>query len=101
MKYILRSSSTLFYYQITKNLFFLAMVCHVFGSLFFLIDIQMIRAGWYSEPDSPDGFWTKDSVCYSNINDQDFWIQYSYSFYFIIVTLSGVAYGDLVPLNPT
>lgn len=29
------------------------------------------------------------------------WKQYLYSFYFSIVTLSTIAYGDITPQNPT
>ena len=41
-KYILRSSSALLYYQLGKHLFLFAMVCHVFGSLFFFLDVKLI-----------------------------------------------------------
>jgi hypothetical protein len=45
--------------------------------------------------------WVYNSYAYINIIDLPPHFQYFYSFYYAVVTLSGVAYGDLTPLNPT
>ena len=80
-----------------KNLLLLALVCHTIGSFFFYIDLEMIDSGWYT----PERRWVQGSYCYQNIVDLPVGWQYAYSFYYAVVTLSGTAYGDLTPLNPT
>jgi hypothetical protein len=49
---------------------------------------------------NPNPYWIIGSPSYANIIDQNLWVKVTYSFYFIIVLLSGVAYGDLTPQNP-
>ena len=45
-------------------------------------------------------YWIIGSSSYPNIIDQNLWVKVTYCYYFTIVLLSGVAYGDLVPQNP-
>lgn len=80
-----------------KNLLLLALVCHVVGSFFFYLDIILIRDQWYSQ----EYLWIYNSYAFLNIADLGMGWQYAYGFYYAVVTLSGTAYGDLVPLNPT
>lgn len=83
--------------MITKHLLLLILVIHVVGSFFFYLDMQLIELNWYS----PDMLWVYNSYAYNNIIDLPKLGQYTYAFYFAAVTLSGLAYGDLTPLNPT
>ena len=55
--------------------------------------------GGASNP-NPEPYWILFSDAYANIIDQNLWVKITYCYYFTIVVLSGVAYGDLVPLNP-
>ena len=80
-----------------KNLILLFLVCHTIGSFFFYLDLVLIDRNWYGN----DFLWIINSYCYPNIIDLPFVWQYSYSFYYAVVTLTGTAYGDLVPLNQT
>lgn len=45
--------------------------------------------------------WITNSYAYLNIIDLPVFFQYSYGFYYAVITLTGTAYGDLTPLNPT
>jgi|688.fasta_scaffold56842_5 hypothetical protein len=45
--------------------------------------------------------WVYNSYSYNRIIDLPPQLQYCYAFYYAVVTLSGVSYGDLTPLNPT
>ena len=96
-KYGFKSSNMLFAYLISKHLILLIMVIHFVGSFFFYLDIKLIELGWYPQ----DMLWVFNSYAYSGIIDLPKYWQYCYSFYYAAVTLSGVAYGDLTPLNPT
>lgn len=95
--YVLRSQNVKLAYYIFKHLILLVMVCHLIGSFFFYLDIKLVQIGWYSQ----DDLWIYSSYAYGNIVDLPAVWQYAYSFYYAAVTLSGVAYGDLTPLNQT
>ena len=94
---MIRSSSGLLYYAMVKNLILITLLCHTIGSFFFYIDLKMIDAGWYDS----SMFWIISSYAYNNIIDLPVFYQYSYGFYYAVITLTGTAYGDLTPLNPT
>lgn len=96
-KYIIKSSNVKLAYHILKHMMMLVMVCHFIGSFFFYLDIKLIDLGWYST----DDLWVYGSYAYQGIINLPISSQYAYSFYYAVVTLSGVAYGDLTPLNPT
>ena len=94
-KYIIKSPGLNLLYEMLKNLILLIIVCNVIGSFFFYLDLVLIDDGWYSH----DQLWVYSSYCYPNIIDLPFIDKYTYSFYYAVVTMSGTAYGDLVPLN--
>lgn len=100
-KYVIRSSSGLLYYAMVKNIILLALVCHIVGSFFYYIDVKMIEKGWYKDNKYGYTFWIKDAYAYNNIDQLPVFYQYCYGFYYAVVTLTGTAYGDLTPLNPT
>ena len=87
-KYLIKSSNLKLAYHIIKHMVMLVMVCHF---------INLIRTAWYSN----DNLWVYNSYAYQGIVNLPTSSQYAYSFYYAVVTLSGVAYGDLTPLNPT
>lgn len=95
-KYIIKSFNVALFYEVCKNFLILATVCHIIGSFYFYIDVLMYKAGWYETSQ----LWIFSSYAYQNIYTSNFWIQYTYSYYVTCVTLSGTAYGDIVPLNP-
>lgn len=72
------------------------MTCHIIGCMFFKLDLILIRLGWYPK----DMLWVYNAYAYNNIIDLEYSYQYFYCFYFAVATLSGVAYGDITPLNP-
>lgn len=82
-----------------KNIFFLALLCHIMGCFFYLIDYNLIQSNYYDDY-GPSAYWLLTSQSYINIIEQSFWVRYTYCFYFSTSILSGVAYGDLVPQNP-
>ena len=96
-KYVIRSTTGLLFYVMLKNLVLLTFICHTIGSFFFFIDLRLIELKWY--PDSM--LWVKSSYAYEDILSLPLFYQYSYSFYYAVITLTGTAYGDLTPLNPT
>lgn len=57
----------------------------------------MIEAAWYPIQEH----WLISCSAMPYLYSEPVGIQYLYSFYFSIVTLSSVAYGDITPLNPT
>lgn len=95
-KYIIKSFNVALLYEVFKNFLILATVCHIIGSFYFYIDVLMYESGWYGTSQ----LWIFSSYAYPNIYTSDFWIQYTYSYYIACVTLSGTAYGDIIPLNP-
>jgi hypothetical protein len=82
-----------------KNIIFLALISHIVGSFAYLLDYNLLMENYY--PDyAEDAYWLTSSYAYANIIDEPFWVRYSYSFYYAISILSGIAYGDLTPQNP-
>lgn len=45
-RYALTSFNVLLIYQVLKNIFLLAFLCHIMGSFFFYLDILLIEAQW-------------------------------------------------------
>lgn len=95
--YVIQSKKLQLGYQIVKYLILLVLVCHIIGSFFFYLDMELINLGWYE----PEQLWIYNSYAHTNIVDLPIIWQYGYSFYYAIITLSGTAYGDLTPLNQT
>jgi len=95
-KYVIKSFNALLFYEVCKNFVILAVISHLIGSFYFYIDVLMYQNNWYGT----NQLWIFNSYAYSNIYTSDFWIQYTYSYYVACVTLSGTAYGDIIPLNP-
>ncbi len=95
-KYVIKSFNGFIAYEVGKNFIILATLCHIIGSFYFYIDVLMYNNGWYTT----DQLWIFNSYAWSPIYTSDFWIQYTYSYYVACVTLSGTAYGDILPLNP-
>lgn len=98
-RYALKTFDSMLAYEIIKNIFFLAFLCHIMGCFFYLIDYNLIQSGYYDDY-GPSSYWLLTSQAYSNIIDESLWVRYTYCFYFSTSILSGVAYGDLVPQNP-
>ena len=84
-----------------KNIVFLSLICFTLGAFFYLIDYNLYQSMYYpmSGPNS-NPYWIIGSSSYSMIIDQNLWVKVTYCYYYSIVLLSGVAYGDLVPQNP-
>jgi hypothetical protein len=82
-----------------KNILFLALLCHIMGCFFYLIDYELMNSGYYDDYGA-SSYWLLTSQAYSNIINESLWVRYTYCFYFSTSILSGVAYGDLVPQNP-
>lgn len=95
-KYVIKSFNVFLFYEVFKNFIILAIICHIIGSFYFYIDVLLYQNNWYQ----PAQLWIFNSYAYQNIYGSDFWVQYTYSYYIACVTLSGTAYGDIVPLNP-
>jgi len=100
-KYGLKSFNSLLIYEIIKNIVFLSLICFTLGAFFYLIDYNLYQNMTYpmSGPNS-NPYWIIGSSSYSMIIDQNLWVKVTYCYYYTIVLLSGVAYGDLVPQNP-
>ena len=103
-RYALKSFDSLLIYEILKNIVFLSLICYTLGAFIYLIDYNLLQNNYYPTGGAgnlnPNPYWIVGSTSLPNIIDQDLWVKISYSYYFIIVLLSGVAYGDLVPQNP-
>ena len=95
----MKTFNKLLIYEIVKNIIFLALLNHVIGCFAYFIDYRLYIGNYYPL-DNPGAFWLLTSYSYTDILSQDFWIRYTYSFYFSTAILSGIAYGDLVPQNP-
>ena len=95
-KYIIKSFEFLLLYEVIKNFIILALLSHIIGSFYFYIDVIMYEEGWFQT----NQLWVFSAYAYQNIYTSDFSIQYTYAYYVACVTLSGTAYGDIVPLNP-
>ena len=81
---------------------FLSLICYTLGAFIYLIDYSLYINNYYpmNVGANPNPYWIIGSSSLANIIDQSLWVKVTYSYYFIIVLLSGVAYGDLVPQNP-
>lgn len=100
-RYALKSFDSLLFYEIIKNIVFLSLICYTLGAFIYLIDYNLLQSNAYPTTGAnPTPYWITTSFSLPNIIDRDLWIKITYSYYFIIVLLSGVAYGDLVPQNP-
>lgn len=75
----------------------MALICHIIGCFAYYIDYNLWMENYY---DDPDVYWLLASYAYTNILYEPFWVRYTYCFYYSTSILSGIAYGDLVPLNP-
>jgi len=42
-RYALKTFNALLIYEILKNIFFLALLCHIMGCFFYLIDLNLIK----------------------------------------------------------
>ena len=96
-RYGLKSFNSLLIYEILKNIVFLALLCHIVGCFAYLIDYKLLMQNYYNDYSV---YWLINSYAYHNILYEPFWVRYTYSFYYSTSILSGIAYGDLVPLNP-
>lgn len=96
-RYGLKSFNSLLIYEILKNIAFLALMCHVIGCFAYLLDYNLMTEDYYN---NMGVYWLVNSFAYSNLYLESFWVRYTYSFYYSTSILSGIAYGDLVPLNP-
>jgi hypothetical protein len=96
-RYVIRSKRWLLVYDVFKHVLLLVLLCHMIGSFFFYIDVLLISWNWYPE----NMLWVHRAPAYDGIYNLTTVGRYCYSFYFAIVTLSGEAYGDITPLNPT
>ena len=97
-RYALKTFNSLLIYEIIKNVIFLALLNHVIGCFAYFIDYRLLEKNHYT--DNPSAYWLLTSYSLNGILYEDFWIRYTYAFYFSTAILSGIAYGDLVPQNP-
>lgn len=98
-KYALKTFNWLLAYQIIKNIVFLALLNHIVGCFAYYIDYNLINLNYYPN-ENPLAYWLLTSYSYNQILYQDFWVRYTYTYYFASAIMSGIAYGDLVPQNP-
>lgn len=101
-RYALKSFDALLFYEIVKNIVFLSLICYTLGAFIYLIDYNLLQSNAYptGTGPNPNPYWITTSSSLPNIMERDLWVKITYSYYFIIVLLSGVAYGDLTPQNP-
>lgn len=97
LKFYYFRERNLLIFEFFKYMVVLGFLCHVVGCLYFYIDSKMIEIGWYPINEH----WLIVSSALNGIYYEPVDIQYLYSFYVSIVTLSTIAYGDITPQNPT
>jgi hypothetical protein len=63
-RYGLKSFNSLLIYEITKNIAFLALMCHVFGCFAYLLDYNLMVEDYYN---NPFVYWLLNAYAYNNI----------------------------------
>ncbi|KAL4482714.1 hypothetical protein ABPG73_021374 [Tetrahymena malaccensis] len=79
------------YYQLGNLLFMIFYISHICGCIFHYISYEM---GVQSQNDLRDTWLNDAGVFYSSI-----FKRYVYSFYFIVITITTVGYGDIKPIS--
>ncbi|EAS00878.3 cyclic nucleotide-binding domain protein (macronuclear) [Tetrahymena thermophila SB210] len=79
------------YYQLGNLLFMIFYISHICGCIFHYISYEI---GVQSQNDLKDTWLNDAGVFYSSI-----FKRYVYSFYFIVITITTVGYGDIKPIS--
>ncbi len=90
-------------YVIFKLVVIILVLSHVVGFIFFAMDNYFIHYGYYP-PDCTYIFiivcWLVSSLARNDIYLLDWPIQYVYTLYWGVNTITTISYGDIAPLNP-
>ena len=98
---IYRKSKTV--YVIFKQIMLIFVLSHIVGLIFYAMDYQFLASGYYP-PDRTyflmKECWLISSTAYSPIIELSWPLQYLYTLYWGVNTISTISYGDIAPLNP-
>jgi hypothetical protein len=83
-------------YVITRLLLIVLLLSHVMGLFFYALDYYIYINGIYA----PQFCWLYSSTAYTGIIDQPWSIQYLYSLYWGVNTMTTISYGDIAGNNP-
>ena len=93
-----RTRSTI--YMVGRLILIMIMACHYLGGIFYAIDLYVYNTNYYG-PNTPSWCWIYNAVAYSQmILNLPWYLQYEYSMYWSLATMTTIAYGDITPLNP-
>lgn len=83
-------------YVIARLLLIVLLLSHVMGLFFYSLDYYIYINGIYA----PQYCWLVASTAYTGIIYQDWSIQYLYSLYWGVNTMTTISYGDIAGGNP-
>ena len=83
-------------YVIFKLMVIIFLLSHAVGLIFYAMDAYFLYTGYYE----PDFCWLISSTAYSPIISLDYSLQYLYTLYWGVNTITTISYGDIAPLNP-
>lgn len=83
-------------YVIFKLIVIVFLLSHIVGLVFYALDYYFLTTGYYA----PDFCWLISSTARNNIIDLEWPIQYLYTIYWGVNTITTISYGDIAPLNP-
>ena len=83
-------------YIIFKLIVIIFLLSHAIGLIFYAMDEYFLNSKKYPS----DWCWIVSSTAYSPINSLPYSLQYLYSLYWGVNTITTISYGDIAPLNP-
>ena len=83
-------------YVIFKLMIIIFLLSHLVGLIFYAMDSYFYVTGYYE----PDFCWLISSTAYSPIYYLPYSLQYLYTLYWGVNTITTISYGDIAPLNP-
>jgi hypothetical protein len=87
-------------YLVTRLIMIMVMGCHYLGGIFYAIDLYVYNTNYYG-PNTPAWCWLYNAQAYSQMVIYLPWyLQYEYTMYWSLATMTTIAYGDITPLNP-
>lgn len=87
-------------YLVSRLIMIMVMLCHYIGGIFYAIDLYVYNNNYYG-PNTPAWCWLYSASAYSQMVIELPWIlQYEYTMYWSLATMTTIAYGDITPLNP-
>lgn len=87
-------------YMVTRLIMIMVMSCHYLGGIFYAIDLYVYETNYYG-PNTPAWCWLYNAQAYSQMILSLPWaLQYEYTMYWSLATMTTIAYGDITPLNP-